>query len=52
MVGMISVIKEITTKNNDVMAFVKVNDEYGDNTIRLSLSSFAFKYGVENALYL
>ena len=27
-------------------------EEYGDNTILFSLSSFAFKYGVENALYL
>ena len=29
-VGVIGKIRETTTKNNDVMAFIKVNDEYGD----------------------
>ena len=29
-VAMVSKIRETTTKNNDVMAFIKVNDEYGD----------------------
>lgn len=30
LVVLISKIKETTTKNNDVMAFIKANDEYGD----------------------
>ena len=30
LVAMIGKIKETTTKNNDIMAFIKANDEYGD----------------------
>ena len=31
---------------------IAIKEEYGDKTILLSISSLAFKYGVENALYL
>ena len=30
LVAMINKIRETTTKNNDIMAFIKVSDEYGD----------------------
>ena len=30
LVGVIYKIRETTTKNNDIMAFIRVNDEFGD----------------------
>ena len=40
LVAMIGKIRETTTKNNDVMAFIKVNDEYGD----IDLTCFPLTY--------
>ena len=40
---------------NAIISEIRENmdhDAYGDKTILFSLSSFAFKYGVANALYL
>ena len=39
-VGMTSRIRETTTKNNDIMAFIKVSDEYGDIDLTLFPSTY------------
>ena len=40
LVVMIGKIKETTTKNNDVMAFIKGNDEYGDIDLTIFPSTY------------
>ena len=40
MIVIISRIREVTTKNNDVMAFITGNDEYGDISITLFPSTY------------
>ena len=48
----LALINEILAKVNEGKTFAEIEEEYGDKTILFSLSSLAFKYGVEKARYL